>query len=103
MVICTAMALAILYRPRHLYRSRDGRAGDHRPEAEHIVGEDISCEQIPMALFEIGKALKCVTGKGGVRTAEPDGEHQPPARIGEDALAGPDKEKSEQEAARDID
>src|SRR5437763_14751571 len=103
MVICTAMASAILYRPRHLYRSRDGRAGDHRPEAQNIVGEDAGREQVPVALLQISKGLKSIAGESGVGAAESDGEQQSPTRIGEDPLAGPDKEKSEKEAARDID
>src|SRR5438874_13384679 len=101
MVTCTAITgsdvRSILNGPR-----QRGPA-QHRGQAQQIVSHDIDGKQRPVALLEVGKALKGIAGKSCVGAAEANGYEQPPARIGQGALAGPDEKQTQQKTASHVD
>src|SRR5260370_32492869 len=80
-----------------------GHPGQRGAKAKQVVGKEIGEHKQPLALLEIGHGFKCETGKCGESTAEPDYHQQTPTRIEQHALARPDHEEADNEAADHID
>src|SRR6266852_1924975 len=97
MVTCTAIWSAILYPSRKRGTRQHGR------EAQHVVGNDVSAHQQPLALLEQSEGFKGITRESCVGAAKADSDEKAPARVEEHALAGPNEEKTEYEAAGDVD
>src|SRR5438874_5167173 len=101
MVTCTAIARSVAR--SILNRPRQRGPAQHASQTQQIVSHDVDGKQRPVALLEIGKALKGVAGKSCVGAAEANGYEQPPARIGQRALAGPDEKQTQQKTASHVD
>src|SRR5579872_4592778 len=97
MVTWTATVSDILQGPRQ--RHTADSSGQTKQIAPHDIGH---CEQ-PLAPADQRHALEGVTGKGGESPAEPDHYQQPPSRVGQHALGGPDHEETDYHAAADVD
>src|SRR6266853_2367146 len=97
MVTCTAIATAILQHSCH------GDASQSSAEAEDIVGHNVHQHQPPLPLLEVGHGFEGVTGERCERSTEAHHHHEPPARINQHALGGPDYEEAHDEASDDVD
>src|SRR5208282_1253589 len=97
MVTCTAIAFAILQHPSQRH------AGERSAQAQQVVAEDVGQQQGPLPLLEERHAFERVAGESRERSAEADHHKQPPARVEQHALTGPDYEEAHDEAAYDVD
>src|SRR5579863_4060827 len=97
MVTWTAIGSAILQPPCQCSASQNGN------KAQRVAGDDIRARQQPLALFEQTKGLERITGKRGERPTEAHGEEQTPARVHQNALAGPNQKKAQRQASGNVD
>src|ERR1700677_1840516 len=54
-------------------------------------------------MLKVGHGFKCIAGECSKRTAESNHDQQPPARIKQHVLRGPDNKPAHDEAAHNID
>src|SRR5580700_6093080 len=97
MVTCTAMAFAILQ------HSRQRNARQSSAEAKNVVREHVGQHQSPLPVFKVGHGFESVARESGEGAAKTDHHQQPPSRIYQCALRGPDDKEAYDEAAHDVD
>ena len=62
----------------------------HRDEAYYIRHQKVQRRRPELAALDQREGFKGVARIGGVGRAESDSDEEAPARVGQDALAGPD-------------
>src|ERR1035437_5509284 len=82
---------------------RQRHAGERAAQAEQIIAENVGQHQSPLTLLKICHVFERIAGKRRERAAEAHHYQQPPARVEQDALAGPDDEEAHDEAAHNVD
>src|SRR5580700_3141577 len=93
MVTWTAIASGILQHPRQRH------TGQRPQKAQDVITQYIGAEQQPLSLLEVSHGFEGVAGEGGESAAEADHDQKAPPGIDEHALACPDHEEADDQAA----